>query len=186
MKNKQLVLGSIALVVFASLSRLVSHPMNFTPITALILFSVFAFEGKWKVIVPVVAILLSDVALEVTSGIGFHSGTWLVYSGYALIAIIGYLLIKNASALRLLSCTILGSVSFFLLTNFALFYPVAAAGKENYGYTHDLTGISASYTAGIPFFRNMLMGDLIYTAVLFGAYFLVKRFFFKPHWLSKN
>jgi hypothetical protein len=178
MKNKQLVLVSIALIVFASLSRLVSHPMNFTPITALILFSVFAFEGKWKIIVPVMAIVLSDLVLELNSGIGFHGGTWLVYSGYALIGIIGYLLIKNASAIRLLSSSILGSVSFFLLTNFAFFYPVAVSGKENYGYTHDLMGIAASYTAGIPFFRNMLVGDLVYTAVLFGSYFVVKRLVF--------
>ena len=176
MKNKQLILLSIALVVFASLSRLVSHPMSFTPITALILFSVYAFEGKWKIIVPVVAILCSDLALEVSAGIGFHNGTWLVYSAYAVIALIGYFLIKNASAVRLLASSVLGSVSFFLVTNFALFYPKSIGGNESVGYTHDLAGIAASYTAGIPFFRNMLTGDLLYTAVLFGAYFVVKRF----------
>lgn len=179
MKNKQILIPVILLVAFAALSRLVSHPMNFTPITALILFSVFVFDGKWKIIVPAIAIVLSDLVLELNSGTGFHSGTLLVYAAYALIGVIGYFFLKKASFANILTSSVAGSVSFFLLTNFALFYPKPTAGSE-YGYTHDLAGIMASYTAGIPFFRNMLMGDVLYTALLFGAYFTIRHFVLKP------
>jgi hypothetical protein len=183
MKNKQTFALALALVILASFSRLVSHPMNFTPITALILFSVFAFDGKWRIIIPITAILLSDLFLEINAGIGFHSGTWLVYSAYILIGIIGYLIIKKESLIQILFGSISASISFFLLTNFALFYPKITT-SNGLGYTHNWAGIIASYTAGIPFFRNMLLGDVIYSAVLFGALVLIKKTVPKLNWLN--
>jgi hypothetical protein len=184
MKNKQTFVLAIALVIIAALSRLVSHPMNFTPITALILFSVYAFEGKWKLIIPITAILMSDLFLEINTGTGFHSGTWLIYSAYVVMGIIGYLIIKKESAVQILLGSVSASVSFFLLTNFALFYPEITTSNGLQGYSHNWAGIIASYTAGIPFFRNMLLGDVIYTAVLFGALVLIKKTAPKLNWLN--
>jgi hypothetical protein len=53
------------------------------------------------------------------------------------------------------------SLVFFLVTNFAFLYST---------YPHNLMGIIAAYTNGLPFFRGTVMGDLGYTAALFGAY----------------
>ncbi len=180
MKNKEVYFIAIALILFATLSRLVSHPMNFTPITAIILFSVFAFEGKWKFIIPLIAIVASDLFLEFNSQNGFHSGTWLVYSAYAVMGVIGFYFIKNAKATRVILSSALASVSFFLLTNFALFYPQVSTSIGLQGYPHSITGIIGAYTAGIPFFRNMFLGDVLYTALIFGAYFLFKKVVLKP------
>jgi hypothetical protein len=175
MKNKEILYIAIILVAFAALSRLVIHPMNFTPITAIILFAVFAFEGKWKIIVPVIAIFLSDILLEIKTETGFHSGTWLIYSAYAVIGLIGFYLIKNANALRVLFGSLIASSSFFIFTNFALFYPQITTSNGMQGYPHTWAGIIGSYTAGIPFFRNMLLGDVLYSALLFGSYFIIKK-----------
>ncbi len=179
MKNKKHILLALGLILIAALSRLVDHPMNFTPITAIALLSAFVFPGKWKLIVPFAAILLSDLALELKFGYGFHSGTWLVYLGFALMILVGYFGIKRENALQILGSTVVASGLFFLLTNFAFFYPEVTEAGNLQGYPHNWSGIIGSYVAGLPFYRNMLLGDLIYTPLLFGLYALGKKFIFK-------
>jgi hypothetical protein len=39
-------------------------------------------------------------------------------------------------------------------------------------YSRDWSGLTACYSAGIPFFRWMLEGDVLFSAMLFGAYAL--------------
>ncbi|MGR3809549.1 DUF6580 family putative transport protein [Jiulongibacter sp. NS-SX5] len=178
MKNRQYLILAIVLVVLSAVSRLVDHPMNFTPITGLALFSAYAFSGKWKLIVPFAAIILSDIVLEITKGYGFHSGTLMVYGAFAVMIAIGYLLIKKPTIINVLGSAVLASVVFFLITNFALFYPEVTEGSNLQGYPHTMEGVIASYTAGIPFFRNMLLGDVIFTGVLFGIYETANKFIF--------
>ncbi|MEN1681974.1 MAG: DUF6580 family putative transport protein, partial [Planctomycetota bacterium] len=36
-------------------------------------------------------------------------------------------------------------------------------------YAKTPAGLLASYTAGLPFYRQMLLGDLFYVGVLFGS-----------------
>ena len=55
-----------------------------------------------------------------------------------------------------------GSVSFFLISNFAVW-----AAWDMYPRT--VAGLMACYEAGIPFFRHAVVGDLLFTAVMFGA-----------------
>ena len=69
--------------------------------------------------------------------------------------------------------TLGSSIIFFLVTNFALFYPTML-------YPHTVQGIMASYTAGIPFLKNAVIGDLIYSGILFAGYELVIKKFFTP------
>ena len=171
-----LLIGS--LIILAALSRLVEHPMNFTPMTAILLFSVAFIGNKWlKLIFPFATILFTDMVLESVNGFGFHSGSAVVYLGYALIFGIGFLLLKKVNALNTLTAVVLSSTVFYLLTNFALFYPASPVPNPAVGtYPHNLTGILASYQAGLPFFRNMLMGDLTFTAILFGVYYAARNF----------
>jgi hypothetical protein len=37
-------------------------------------------------------------------------------------------------------------------------------------YPHTAEGLSACYVAGLPFFKNTIAGDLVYSAVMFGAF----------------
>jgi hypothetical protein len=41
-------------------------------------------------------------------------------------------------------------------------------------YPKTAAGLLACYIAAIPFFRNMLVGDLLYTAILFGGFRLLE------------
>jgi uncharacterized protein DUF6580 len=39
----------------------------------------------------------------------------------------------------------------------------------------DLSSLAACYAAALPFFRNTLLGDALYTAALFGGFALLER-----------
>ncbi|MBP8156072.1 MAG: hypothetical protein KAX81_03525 [Leadbetterella sp.] len=174
-----LTIGS--LIILAALSRLVDHPMNFTPMTAILLFSTAFITNKWlKLIFPFATILFTDMVLEAVTGYGFHSGSSLVYLGYALIFGVGYLLLQKVNLGRTITAVVLSSTVFYLLTNFAFFYPESAVANPAIGaYPHNFSGVIGSYQAGLPFFRNMLVGDLTFTSIVFGSYYLIRNFGFK-------
>ena len=63
MNKRELLL--VGFVIIAVLVRLLPHPPNFTPITALALFGGTTFKNKWLGIsLPLIAMGLSDVYLS--------------------------------------------------------------------------------------------------------------------------
>jgi hypothetical protein len=62
---------------------------------------------------------------------------------------------------RILGAALAGSVSFFLLSNFAVW----AVWHDMYPMT--FAGLMTCYDAGLPFFRRALEGDLIFTSAMF-------------------
>jgi len=80
----------------------------------------------------------------------------------------GLIINKRQSVSSIFAGSVLGAVVFFLLTNFAFFYPSTL-------YPHNVAGILASYAAGLPFFNNMLAGNLIYGAILFGSFSVLSK-----------
>jgi hypothetical protein len=157
MTSRLQVLFAVILVVAAALSRLIPHPMNFAPITAIALFGGMYFDRKYAPVLPLAALLLSDAVL------GFYDGILWVYGSFLLVVVIGIAVRSKKSIPVVAGSTLAGSVLFFIVTNFGvwqsgLFYPMTAEG------------LTACYAAAIPFFRNALAGDFFYVAVLFGAY----------------
>ncbi len=63
----------------------------------------------------------------------------------------------------------MASVLFFIITNFG-------AWLVGNLYPKTLAGLVSCYVAAIPFFRNTLLGDAVYTLVLFGGFALVQRY----------
>ena len=178
MKLRTLVL--LSMVVLAALARLLPHPPNFTPVAAMTLFGAAHFRSRWiAFLVPLMAMFLSDLALEVTTrlgwlggwmaqGRGFHDGMWVVYGAVAGIAALGLALRRRESVPAIAGCVLGGSVIFFLLTNFAWW-----AGYDL--YPHTLAGLMLSYEAAIPFFHWTLLGDIFFATVLFGGFALAER-----------
>ena len=178
MKTRTTIL--IGIILLAALSRLLWHPDNFTPMTAIALFAA-AYLGNRIVafLVPLAAMLLSDAAIEwlVRSQLapswlaqkqGFYEGMWLVYVTFALITAIGFVLRKNKSLPAIGGVTLAGSLVFFLVTNFLWWYGTT-------WYPHSLAGLVESYVAGLEFFKWTLLGDLFYATVLFGGFALAQK-----------
>lgn len=152
----------LSLCVLAVATRLLPHPANFTPITALALFGGVYFERKYAFILPLVVLFASDLFL------GLYSGMEWVYGSFALIGLLGLWLRSRKSVPVIAGTTLAGSILFFIITNFGVWLGGTL-------YTPDFTGLIACYTAALPFFRNTLLGDGFYVAILFGVTELVTR-----------
>lgn len=152
----------LSLILLATASRLIPHPPNMTSLTAVALFGGAYFSDKRLALaVPLAALFLSDAAL------GFYRHMEVVYLSFALVVAIGILLQRHRRFLPILGATLTASVLFFLLTNFGVWT------FDNL-YPRTVAGLMTCYIAAIPFFRNMLVGDLFYVALLFGGFRLLE------------
>lgn len=157
-----------ALIVIAAFSRMITFSIpemaNFSPIMALALFTGAFFARKGLAIAaPLAAMFISDLV------IGFHDAMPAVYISFALAIFLGYFLLnKKVTVTRVIGGSLAASVLFFIVTNFWVW---AAWGY----YTHDFNGFIACYELALPFFRNALIGDLIYSGVFFGAFALAGK-----------
>lgn len=158
MTKKQIIILGIIFAAITLVARLTPHPWNFTPMGALVIFSGFMLPKKW-LWVPLAALVISDIIIgSYTFGV-----MATVYSSYAIMLGISFTSRSRYSFGTALGSSIAGAVIFFVLTNAAVW---AFGGI----YTPDISGLMASYTAAIPFFRNSFAGYLVYTAVFFGIY----------------
>lgn len=163
MKNQTIIL--LLLVILGASSRLLPHPANVAPITAIALFAGIYSARRAAILAPLLAMFLSDLI------IGFYDWQMMivVYSSFFLAGTIGILIQKKKSFATIALGTLGASIFFFLATNAAVWY---------FGtmYSHDFSGLMNSYQMAIPFFRNSLLGDIFYTAVLIGGMEFVLKF----------
>ncbi|MBN2435643.1 MAG: hypothetical protein JXK07_10300 [Spirochaetes bacterium] len=159
------------LIFFALISRLAPHPSNFTPLTAVALFSAaFIKRRSLAFLVPAAGFFASDMILNlVKSDYNYGIINLIMYLVIILIASTGLLLGRKVTIVRTALFSIAGSSLFFIITNFAVWFFWDM-------YPKTVSGLISCYTAGIPFFRNMAAGDLVYTGLLFGSFALVARY----------
>jgi hypothetical protein len=140
-------------------------PLNFSPVAAIALFGGAMLGNRITAFAaPLGLMFLSDIFL------GFHDTMWAVYLSLVLVVGIGLILRSRPGILNALVGAVSASVLFFVITN-------AAVWMNGGLYAPGIAGLFESYAAGLPFFRNSLMGDLFFTAALFGTYELVKTRF---------
>ncbi len=161
MSNKLLTL--IAIIFVVALFRWLPHPPNVSPVAAMALFGGAYFADKrMAFIVPFLALMLGDLL------IGFHDTMLFVYGGFALTVCIGFWLKSRISASSVLLSAITASLVFFIITNFGVW---ATSGM----YAYNIQGLTQAYVAAIPFFQNSLIGNLLFSAAMFGGYSLLQQ-----------
>ncbi len=166
LKNKKTIDLAVALglISLAVLARFLPHPPNFTPIAALALFSAYYLPKKIALALPVLAMFISDIF------IGFYNWPIMsaVYASFLLIGFLG-LIFKRHKKWRVIgSLAVGGAVLFFLTTNFAVwaFTP---------WYSKDLLGLSQCFMLALPFFKNTLLGNIVYTGIFFGIFEIINQ-----------
>jgi hypothetical protein len=159
MKNWTILL----MILVATASRLIPHVPNVTPVIAIALLGGAYFSNRGlAVLIPVLALWLSDLVL------GFHSTMLFVYAAVAVIGIFASLRLgPHWTKMQLAMTSIGGSLFFFAVTNFGVWmmdslYPKTAAG------------LFQCYVMAVPFLGAQVLGDLFFTAVLFGVVQAVK------------
>ena len=161
---------ALGLTIAAALLRLVPHPYNFTPVGGAALFGGARLSGWQAYLVPLLAMLVTDPILSHMAGYpAYSTATLVIYFSLAIYVLLGRKLIgSSTNPWRIGGVTLLGSIQFFLITNFFVWYGDAT-------YPHTLAGLSACYVAALPFFSRTLAGDLFYSAALFSAYAILSR-----------
>ncbi len=163
-------------IVIAAISRLLPHLPNFTPIAAMALFGgAFITNKRLAFIIPMLAMFLSDCILQAISGIGFHNTMFFVYGCFAVTVALGFYLRENTKAGRVALFSVISSVIFFVVTNFATWWLEGTNGAPM--YPHTLQGLISCFVAAVPFYTNTFIGDLFYTGILFGSYYFAKSKF---------
>ena len=156
-KQKTFIILFLSLLIIVS--RLIPHAANFSPIFALGLFIGFLSTDWHLGFLPLLALFVSDLFL------GFYQpGVMLtVYFSLFITILAGLALKKSYSYNLALSYSLVSAIIFFALTNWAVWF---------FGtwYSADLTGLQQSYLLAIPFFKNTLLSNFVYSAFFFGAY----------------
>ncbi len=159
------------MILLAAASRLLPHWPNFTPVAAMALFGAASLPRRWMAVaVPVLALYLSDLALNNLVYAEYYSGFYwgvngYVYFGFAATILLGTGLLRRSSFGwgRLGSAILCSTAVFFLVTNFG-----AWLGSPL--YPRSVGGLVAAYTAGLPFLVNSLAGTVVFSGLLFGGW----------------
>ena len=189
--SKNTILSFALLILVASLYRIIPvRPAGFAPQMALALFGgAMISDKKWALSLPLLSLFLSDFFYQVlyafgfTSTPGFYEGQLMVYGCFLLITLFSFLMKKvNFKNIALFSVS--GSLIFFLTTNFLVWI-----GGGGFNRPKTFEGLMMCYADAIAYYRdgglihgfagNFILGDLIFTAILFGGYFIAARSF-KP------
>ena len=134
----------VAIIIIAISSRLIPHPPNFTPITAVALFSIINFKNKYLgILLPIFCLFISDII------IGISIINLFVYFSFLFISCVGYFFGKIN-----IKSVLLSSLIFFIITNFGVWL---------IGYPKTIKGFISCYIAAIPFFGWTIAGDLFYS-----------------------
>lgn len=141
---------------------------NFAPLAAIALCAAAYFPAKYKFTVPMIALLISDVVLNVSYGFSLLSPFVVShYIGFALVGGLGWLLRNRAAVRTLLPASIAASVIFYVVTN-------AVSWLFDPGYVKNFAGLVQALTVGLPqysatpswmFFRNSVLSDLLFTGL---------------------
>jgi hypothetical protein len=166
-----------AIILLAAFSRIVPHMPNFSPLGAIGLFGAAHFNKKWQaILIPLAATFLSDLFINnVIYAQYYPTFTWLSqgfywqYGAYVLITLVAFFIFKKVNSATVLTGALASSAIFFLVSNFGCwpgnFYP------QNFG------GLMQCYAAGVPFVKGTILGDLFYSAVMFGGFALAQKRF---------
>lgn len=176
-QNRTTLITAVLLVVIAAVSRVILYPHNFSPIIGMAIFAGAVIKDrKLAFALPLLSMFLADVLFEAFSiAPGFWGWGQLVgYGILALITVIAFSM-KKINVFSVAGYSIGSSLLFFFLSNSAFFVfdnPIYNT------YTQDFNGYIATLAGGLPFLKTGIIADLVYSTVLFGAFFLVQRYAF--------
>ncbi|WP_316737255.1 DUF6580 family putative transport protein [Pedobacter aquatilis] len=146
---------------------------NFSSIGAVALFGGAYFKDHLKAFAfPLLSLFLSDFVLSTTIfskySTGFlYDGWYVVYFAFALMVLVGRVLLKNVNVVNLLTSTFVIVLIHWIVTDFPIWF-------RNPAYTQNLAGFWLCLEKAIPFEIRFLEGTIIYGAILFGAFEILK------------
>jgi hypothetical protein len=160
-------------------SNVFSFMSNVSPVGAIALFGGCYFADRWKAfIVPLVALFISDVLLNriyyFDHWTFFYPGAYWIYGAFAVVVMIGHF-IHKVNVLNVALAGIGGAVAHWIISDFGTWAGGGTDITTGLRYTPDLAGLIKCYTLGLPYLRNMAIGNLVFCGILFGSFEWMQR-----------
>lgn len=176
MSSQKNILVLFIICIIAAATRLIpSEMVNFTAIGALAFMGGAMIQNKWlRYALPIGLLAITDVILntvihsEYTGGTFFYDGMLWVYIPFIISVALGRIILKEATAGKVLFAGIVSGIVFFLLSNFGVWMSGTL-------YPKTLGGLAEAYYMGLPFFRNTLIGNVVYGLAIYFAFTLAVK-----------
>ncbi|MEO1529422.1 MAG: DUF6580 family putative transport protein [Planctomycetota bacterium] len=154
------------LTLLVAVTRFLPHPPNFACLGALGLFAGCYCLGRKAYLIPVAALLVSDIVGHLASvpGMGFYNPTVMAATYFAVMLSVplGRHLRQGRLWAKLPIAAIGASTIFFVVSNLGVW-----VGPW---YPNSFAGLASCFANAIPFFGYTLAGDLLFATVMFGVY----------------
>jgi hypothetical protein len=187
MYQKKTFLNLLLMVLSLAVYRVL--PLSVQGFTPMIAVSIFAGavipDKKWAIALPLLCILLSDILFQflynkgMTTTAGFYNGQWINYVLFALLIVFGFA-VKKINVKSVLLFSVSGSLMYFIASNFAVW-------ATHTGFSRPMTfdGLMLCYADALAFYRdygiikgftgNFILGDVIWSSLIFTAWFIVAK-----------
>lgn len=183
--TKPVAVSLVLLIVVASLYRIFpDRPYGFAPQYAMAIFggALFVRDKKWAFLLPVVSMFLSDLLYQLLYNYGlspiygFYEGQWQNYLLFASLTCIGFL-VKKINVPAVLAASLASPTVYFILSNFVVW----SGWQGTRGLNRPMTweGLMQCYADALPFYPVSIIATLFFSAVLFGGYYLLNRYWLK-------
>ena len=153
-QNKKNLQSFFFIFFFLTISRLIPHEPNFTPILSIsILGFLFSTILSVKVLIVLGSMFFSDLI------IGTHDFMIYVYFSLTLLIIFS----NNKNYIYMM---FFGPLIFFIITNFGVWL-------DSSYYTKNINGLIECFYMAIPFFKNIILSTFFYCILIL----LTKNFY---------
>ena len=148
MFTKKNIIIATALIIIAATLKVVTFPNSFTPI------------------IPLLAMLLADVMLELSGkAAGFYGWGQLANYGCLLFVTLLGMAMRKINIASVAGFSVASSLLFYFLSNSIVFF--MSAGY----YEHSVNGYALCMEAGLPFLQKGILVDLLFSTIFFGSYY---------------
>jgi hypothetical protein len=178
--TKQLAGSFILLIVIASLYRIMpGRPYGFAPQIAMAIFGGAVIKDKkFAFLLPLLAMFVSDCLYQLLyiNGVGtmygFYEGQVLNYTLFGGLTVFGFF-VKNLNVKKIAFASIAAPTAYFLASNF--FVWVSSSPLAGLGRPKTFAGLMMCYGDGLPFYPWSVASTFVFSAILFGSYYLMTK-----------
>jgi len=172
MKSNRSVLLAFGLLILASsLYRVMpDRPFGFAPQWAMAVFAgAVVKDRRMAFLLPLLSLFISDTLYQVlfqnnaSQIMGFYEGQISNYILFTSLTVFG-LMIRQLNWTRIMAASLAAPSAFFLISNFMVW---ASGG----GYQR--ATLLEAYADGVPFYQMSLIATPVFSAIIFGVYFLI-------------
>jgi uncharacterized protein DUF6580 len=165
------ILLLLAVVVYRVGLALGGHPHvvgwnNFSPMAAVVLCGALFLPRRWALLLPLAALLISDLLLNAHYHASLVSWVMLAqYAAFGFTAAVGWSLRGQPRLWQVFAACLGGSVLFYVVTNSGAWLYEPAYAKTWGGWMQALTVGVPGQPPTLLFLRNTVLSDLAFTAL---------------------